>query len=887
MLSALIKAFANLVFKYSTERAALLNRINTKKLILDGSGFGTWDWTVGTNEIVYDSKWCELLGLDPQSTEQKLSTWESRIHPMDKEAASQAIRDHLQGKTQLYENTHRMRHANGSWVWMLDRGKVTERDAAGNPVRFTGIYLDVTPAKELERLNTEIQRIAKIGGWEVDVKTWQANWTSATYEIYGIEPGTPTDTNLGYQHFDTVERERIEHFVNRCIEGEPYQGVFQFTSRSGAAKWIETRGEPVYGADGRVHKIRGTIQDISLLENQRQAYIKKNLESELIKSRLDTILQHSPTAIYECESNNNWTMRFMSPHIQEITGYPPSDFVNDAVRSYASVIHPDDVQTVAREVSNAIEKEESFDIRYRIIDAAGNTRHIWERGRLSTLNKNLIGVIFDVTDEVVAQVQVELAQRELNQFFTVSQDPLCIVGLDGVFRRANSGFTTTFGYSPSEVIGKSIKEYLHPDDLDLTVQEIARLSKGKQSARFQNRCRSKNGSFRLMSWVATPDPMSGVIYAAARDITDEVMTGNMLKEAQQIAKIGSWSFDIKSRKIEWSDQMFVMFDEQKEAGPPTFERHQSTIHPEDREYWRSTIEKAMLTGEPYRIRMRSVFADGRVLWIDAIGKSIFNSQGAVVELSGTCQDISELVESENQLKLERQKAVHAAKLASLGQMSAGVAHEINNPLLIISGNLELLSKWREDESRFQRAIATIEKSIVRISRIVNGLKKFSRTTDSQNLHYEPLANLIQEAILLTESKLKMSAVECSFNCDYEVEIPCDPLEIEQVIVNLISNSIDAIKNLELKTISISVFRRGSEAVLQVLDSGPVFSVEVENKIFEPFFTTKPVGEGTGLGLSVVKGILDQHGAQIHVNRDYPTTCFELSFSHFKESVNAA
>ncbi|MFN8846301.1 MAG: sensor histidine kinase [Bdellovibrionales bacterium] len=108
-------------------------------------------------------------------------------------------------------------------------------------------------------------------------------------------------------------------------------------------------------------------------------------------------------------------------------------------------------------------------------------------------------------------------------------------------------------------------------------------------------------------------------------------------------------------------------------------------------------------------------------------------------------------------------------------------------------------------------------------------------------------------------------------------ILCDSIEIEQVLVNLINNGIDAASKTDEKWVYINIFDEKNELVIQIIDSGNGIPPEIEEKIFQPFFTTKAVGEGTGLGLSIVKGILDQHKAQIQLRRDIKNTCFEVRF----------
>lgn len=230
-----------------------------------------------------------------------------------------------------------------------------------------------------------------------------------------------------------------------------------------------------------------------------------------------------------------------------------------------------------------------------------------------------------------------------------------------------------------------------------------------------------------------------------------------------------------------------------------------------------------------------------------------------------------------ELDLERSKSVKNAKLASLGEMSAGIAHEINNPLAIISGAVGLLSKFKENPEKFNSKIETIQKSCNRIAKIVRGLKKFSRSGKKGNFVSHVLCDIAQEVMILTEAKSKLYGVAVAVECTTQAQIMCEEIEIEQVLVNLINNGVDAVKSRSEKWVKISIFEEGVSVVMRVMDSGPGIPENVCEKLFDPFFTTKPVGEGTGLGLSITKGILDEHGATIKVVDGIPNTCFEIRF----------
>ena len=229
------------------------------------------------------------------------------------------------------------------------------------------------------------------------------------------------------------------------------------------------------------------------------------------------------------------------------------------------------------------------------------------------------------------------------------------------------------------------------------------------------------------------------------------------------------------------------------------------------------------------------------------------------------------------LEAERAKSVKNAKLASLGEMSAGIAHEINNPLAIISGSVGLLSKCVGDPVKFTSRVDAIKKSCDRIARIVAGLRKFARTGGKTQLEPHLLNDVVKEVLVLTESKAKRCETLINIEFKSESIVNCDEVEMEQVLVNLINNAIDAVRGRSERWVKILLFEEPAFVVLQVLDSGLGISENVRTKLFEPFFTTKGVGGGTGLGLSIAKGILDEHQATISVLTESRNTCFEIRF----------
>jgi len=247
-------------------------------------------------------------------------------------------------------------------------------------------------------------------------------------------------------------------------------------------------------------------------------------------------------------------------------------------------------------------------------------------------------------------------------------------------------------------------------------------------------------------------------------------------------------------------------------------------------------------------------------------------------LIGISNDISDQVTKDRLLEKEREKNIQNSKLAMLGEMSAGVAHEINNPLAVIDGSLQAIEKSGGLPEHFRQRMESIQRSVKRISKIVLGLKKFSRSSELSEKREVRIGDIFKDVVGYTEELAQQKNVSIFAEKDMDLTLNCVPSEIEQVLINLVSNGIDAVQNLEERWVRLHAKSVDAKVIIKVCDSGGGIAKELASKIFHPFFTTKPVGVGTGLGLSISKGIVEAQGGELRLVDDVKHTCFEMSFS---------
>ncbi len=246
---------------------------------------------------------------------------------------------------------------------------------------------------------------------------------------------------------------------------------------------------------------------------------------------------------------------------------------------------------------------------------------------------------------------------------------------------------------------------------------------------------------------------------------------------------------------------------------------------------------------------------------------------------------------ENLIKEKEKKLQAIEKLSSLGVMASGIAHEVNNPLTIISLATQYLSKYINEEEHSIKNITPfinkIQKNIIRIENLIKALKIFSRQETKHNLQPSNLDKIIEEAIEQTKQRIELQNIKLIYeNDNKDLFVEAVPALLTQVFVNILTNSADAVEEVNSPEISIKVVLINSNIRIEIEDNGHGIPKEIQNKILEPFFTTKEVGKGTGLGLSLSKSIMDIHGGTLELDRDTEKTRFIVTMRKYERTKDA-
>ena len=483
-----------------------------------------------------------------------------------------------------------------------------------------------------------------------------------------------------------------------------------------------------------------------------------------------------------------------------------------------------------------------------------------------------------------AAVSVARSDGPLHEFFELSLDMLCVSGLDGYFKRLNPAWERTLGWTREELLARPYMEFVHADDVERTRAAARRLVEGAEVLSFENRYRCRDGSYRWLLWKSLPVPEQGITYGVARDITDRKRAEEALAQARDTAR-------------ESADQSAQLYRDVFELSPigicqttpdgrfltvnRTLVRMLGYDAPQDlmarrvSELYAGAADRGPVvaqlerTGALSGVEMPWRRRDGSSIWVQLDATTVRAPDGTPRYFQAFIRDIT-------QSRSLQEQFLQAQKMEAVGRLAGGVAHDFNNMLTAIIGNVELmlldvpaghrLHDDLRDVLAAARRAADLTRQLLTVSRkqvlqpTVLDLNVVTRELDGM------LRRLIGEDVdLLTTPEEDLGYVKA------------DRGGLEQVILNLVVNARDAMPKGGKVTISTgnvdldehyaaahADVTPGRYVMLAVSDTGHGMDIETRRRIFEPFFTTKERGKGTGLGLSTVYGIVKQSGGHIWV-----------------------
>lgn len=481
--------------------------------------------------------------------------------------------------------------------------------------------------------------------------------------------------------------------------------------------------------------------------------------------------------------------------------------------------------------------------------------------------------------------------RSLSHFLenvldSITEYAIIAVDYDGMIVEFNRGAENIFGWGKAEVVGKkNIRVTLLPSDVSKGMQAsvVRRVMAEGLCDVEMDRVRKKGELFPAHSTVtAIRDPAGKTIgfVDIVRDITQRRLqtkqretlekqlreTKDFLENIMESSVDGIVTTDLKGKITYLNHAIAEMLEYSKEE---LLGAHISYVYTRGIDEARQIMAALRTHSRVENYNMQVTSKSGLILYILTSAYLLQNEEGELIGTAGIFKNVTEQKRLEMKLKETQAYLVEASKMRALGELVAGVAHELNNPLMASQTLLHVILNNLHEECPNQERLEIIKKCNDRIEKIVNHLREFSRQTD---ISMQPLdINLpIEHALLITGQQLLNHNIAISKNLQEGLpRIMGDVNHLEQVFLNLISNARDAMDEVspprEL-TISTSCLYEGDEffVVASVQDNGVGIPLANLDKVMEPFFTTKPVAKGTGLGLSLCFSIMEAHKGRIQI-----------------------
>ena len=735
------------------------------QLAIQGTDAAIWDWYVQTGKAVFNERWASITGytlkdLAPVS----IQTWIDLCHPDDLAISQSMLEKHFRGEIPQYECEARMRHKDGYWIWVLDKGQVTEWDEQGKPMRMTGTHTDISRRKLAEEALRESEE--KFRGiaeqlndaiYLSDDKGVITYISPASMRLFGLSP----DTMIGKSFSEFLAPFEIENAFNafqRCMLNRTnVTGMLIMMKRADGSLFSGELDSSQILRDGNVAGALGVIRDVSA-----------RVRSETALRNSERLLSESQCAAgigsYEFDLIRNiWTN---SAAMNEVMGI--DEGYQRTFEGWLAIIHPDHRNRLAEYLQRDIIVDHGrFDKEYKIVRPSdGEIRWVHGLGKLEFDAEGkpvrMLGTIQDITDRKQAQEALHYREAEYRHLIENSGEGICVADINEFFTFANTVAEEIFGVSHGELTGKCLLDFLSESE------------KYRVQNESYNRSNGINSTYELT--IVRPD---------------------------------------------------------------------------------GTTRNLLVTASPK-----------------------FDATGIFCGSFGIFRDMTDLKRAEEEKQKLESQLRQAQKLETIGTLAGGVAHDFNNILTPILGYADMTLLQMSGDHPTRSNIENIANAALRAKDLVKQILTFSRQSE-QERRPMLIQLVIKEALKLLRASIPTTI---AINEAIDIEAPavdCDPTQIHQVFMNLCTNAFHALRD-KGDTLSIvletCVVDEESSALiintnpgkyvrLSIIDNGHGMDAATIERIFEPFFTTKKPGEGTGLGLSVVHGIIKSHGGTISVESE--------------------
>jgi PAS domain S-box-containing protein len=839
-----------------------------------------------------------VVGYDPQEMQGRPAT--DFIHPDDMEMGLQTLARAVNSpgetiylpKFRVCRSDGQYRHYDGSFTGML-----------GVP-GVDGILVHCREVTERIRAEEEVRRS-------------QAQWQSLVESVPNIVvhvdlEGTITFINrtlapytreqvIGTNYFDYVPPDEVESVracfdeVVRTKKPAGYEGQ---GPDSLPFSWFAARLGPIL-RNGQVVALTAIFTDITDLKKTEQA-LRDGEETYrlLVDNQTDLV----------CKFGADRRLHYVSPSYCRALGMTEEEL---ATSDFLSFIHEDDRQLVRDAVESVFRPPYSSYVEERVWTKSGwrwlawvNTAVRNESGEV----EGVIGVGRDIAERKQAEEALRASEARFRAVFDYAATGIALANLNGQQLQWNPAFREMLRYTDEEMAKIDFRDFTFPEDADEELQQIQELSSGRRDVyRKEKRYRRKDGTtfWGDLSCTVVRDDQGEArfVIGMVEDITERKRTEEELRRAhdglelrvmERVADLAAANAKLRE-EIAGRRQTELALGESEERFQLAFEESPwgmtiigpdgswlqvnrafcemlgytsdelvgmssaQVTHPDDLQ-WNSELARQLVEGEipSFNFEKRYVRKDGRLVWAAINATVVRDDEGGI--LYGLT-----MVEDVTQRKQAQQALRRAERLSSIGTLAAGIAHEVNNPLGAIQLDAEtalFCIRQPDKQETVAACLSNIATSAQRGGQIVKDVLRFARS-DHRPKTTADLSGAVAGALRLTCRLAEKRGVHIDYAApEEELTVRLNTTEIEQVVVNLVTNAVQASKNGG--RVSIALRRDSDTACMFVRDFGRGMSPQEADRIFDPFYTTRENEGGTGLGLSISYGIVREHDGTINV-----------------------
>ncbi|MCX6281243.1 MAG: PAS domain S-box protein [Bacteroidetes bacterium] len=881
-----------------------------------------------SGEMDMNKAFCEMVGYKKEELRNR--RWQELTHPDDIEINQKAIDTLVAGDRDSIRFNKRFIHKSGTVIW-ADISTSLRRDKEGNPLYFITSVTDITGQKKsellLRKLNRTYALLSEINQLIVRVHQQQELFEAACNIIVShggfrmawiglLDPETKQVKPVAFAGQAGDYLERLHIILNESEHGQGPTAAALLTGNHVVANdiasdprmspWREDALKLGYHASAVFPfkisgKFRGTLnlyapegnffddEELKLLDEMtadigfaiefiEEEQERKRIEKELYENeqRLSSIYNTVDDVIFHLAIEGEGKYRFISINqaFCNKTGLSQEQVVgktiNEVIPEPSLTIVLGKYKQAINEKSTVLWEETSDYPTGRMIGTVSITPVVSENG----VCKNLVGSVHDITE----RKRVEENLKRLASIVQSSEDAIIGKNLDGIIASWNKGAEKLYGYSESEVIGKSISLLIPPGKNDEIPEILDRIKSDQVIEHYETtRCR-KDGREIQISLTISPifNPEGKIIAAStiARDITHRKQAEKALQESRahldlalRSASMGVWSWDIIEDKRNFDNQVCHLLGIDPATFAGTAAEFFAAIHPDDREIIIKALSLTIEQNIPYEPEYRAVWPDGSIHFMNSRGGLVRDDEGNPLRINGILWDVTEHKLFEEELIKAKEKAQESDRLKSA--FLANMSHEIRTPMNGILGFANLLKEPHLSDAQQQQYIGIIEKSgdrmlsiindIVSISKIESGQMEVSLSVINVNEQIEFIYDFFKPEI----EKKGLKMYDKNNLLSKESIIKTDREKLYAILTNLVKN---AIKFTQAGSIEIGCERKAGFLEFFVKDTGQGVPQQQKEIIFQRFRQGNDLSarynEGAGLGLSITKAFVKILGGKI-------------------------